>query len=216
MNLEAARIQQYFCEETFRIHVMFSESYDPANPQGHNADASSSRARIRPPPAHPMRVVNGLERKYMRILAEIKRFQDAQYDWVGVSGFAEAEKYYWENMRRLKENLAAVDRAIRLFDPKWPRKSLMRPMRAYSLRRRVSATDFQASVLTVMEEAAVPLKIADITKKVAADLDLPTKLRDQRQRLYNQTYSFLRGYEEKGFAGRDSGAPARWYLIPDK
>jgi hypothetical protein len=53
-----------------------------------------------------MRVVRGPDREYMRILAEIKRFEGAGYNWVGVSGFAETEKYYWENMQLLGTILA--------------------------------------------------------------------------------------------------------------
>jgi hypothetical protein len=158
------------------------------------------------------RAVSGLERKYQEMLGEIKKLESAEYEWVGVDGFKQAENYWRDRLTSLRSTLVALERSIRMFDPKWAAKSSMVPKMTMHGRPLLPRGVFHSALVKVLRSASEALLIKDIVARIASALGLPTDRRDQRQRLYAMTYSSLRLNLAKGRVDY-VGVPAKWFAV---
>jgi hypothetical protein len=170
-----------------------------------------NKQELQPPAPNNPHAISALERQYETILGEIQKLEEAQYEWVGVDGFEQAEKYYHNKMHELHNSKAAIERAIKLFAPRWDRSKLTPKKRHGTSRLFNNPTTFQSSVWRAMRKSGKALKVAEIAAEVAADLGLRTNIRDQRQRLYGMTHNILIAYSKKGLVAA-TGSPKRWYL----
>ena len=184
------------------------------------AVGDGSRNRYPPPktrnrntlPASPIQSVRGLERKYRETLGELKALQEAEYEWVGREGFALAEQYYYQRLESLRTTLTTIEKAIRMFDPKWERKRQMAPTPPKSTSRLLPKGRLGKALIRVLKEEPEPLLVMDLAGRVAAALHLPFTSLDQRQRVWRMTYSALRQFYTAGYA--DSiGKPAKWFAV---
>ena len=175
-------------------------------------------AGAKPPPrpklaTHPIRAANALECKYRETLGEIKKLEMAEYEWTDRIGYEDAEKWWRDRLKQLLSTLASLERSIRLFDPKWQRKSLMIPILKQRTRPLLPKGAFQRALVEVMRDAKEPLLASEIAMRIASQLGLPIRLHDQRLRLSRMALSSLRSFQSKGRVGF-MGSPAKWFAVP--
>jgi hypothetical protein len=166
---------------------------------------------LTPAPNNP-HAISALERQYETILGEIQKLEEAEYEWVGVSGFEQAEKYFHNKMYELHNSKAAIEKSIKLFAPRWDRSKIAPKKRQETSRLFDSPTTFQSAVWRAMRKSGKALKVAEIVSEVAADLGQKINISDQRRRLRNMTNAILSAYRKKGLVAA-TGSPARWYMI---
>ena len=161
--------------------------------------------------AHPVRAANALELKYQETLGEIKKLETAEYEWIGRAGFDGAEKWWRDRLKQLHSTLASLERSIRLFDPKWQRKSLMIPMVRRNARPLLPKGAFQRALIYVLRNATGPLRANEIAMRIASQLGLSTRFSEQRLRIIKMAHGSLRSNQSKGRV-ECVGSPAKWFI----
>ena len=157
-------------------------------------------------------VLNALERQYQLTLGHIRRLETAEYEWEGVEGYHEAARYWQERMKGYRRTLAALEKSIRLFDPKWERKALMVPKKTIRMRPKVETTKFQSALWRALRSSTEPLTNKEIGLRIAADLSLPISRPHQRAELFERVRATLANYRKLGFVERVEG---RWSELLD-
>jgi hypothetical protein len=159
----------------------------------------------------PTVAVRALQKKYSYTLGEIEKLENAEYEWVGVEGYALAEQYWRERLKTLNTTLAALERSIRMFDPKWLAKSTMKACSAWKQRPLARSGEFTGALVRILSNASEPILTSDIAILIAGELRIPISRRDQRQRLYQMAYQRLRSARDRGDVV-SSGLPNKWSL----
>lgn len=159
----------------------------------------------------PNRSISGLEKKYRETLGELKKLREEEYDWQGFNGFELAEEAYSRQLQQLNDQLAAVEKTIRLFDPEWRRKRQMAPLNR-GTPHRLRRGAFKKAVMEVLREAVQPLTVAEIAQRAAIDLDLPMQSSEERQKSWMTTYAALQSLALKNVTICLSNSPSLWLL----
>ena len=157
-------------------------------------------------------VVKGLEDKYRRTLGEKEWLRKAEYEWDGRDGYRLALAEWKRRRTSLDLSLAAIEHAIRLYDPRWDGSGLapiaFRPKRT----QRGQRAGLTPDIAKILREAEGPLTVREIYTRVASDAGLKADTTEERQRLSVLVRGFLQRHHEKGMVLRYAGDPIRWAL----
>lgn len=156
--------------------------------------------------------INALERKFQETLGEIKRLDEALYDWDGRDGFDLASKYEIELRARHQAALISLENSIRILDPKCDRKRLMAPKIKRGPRRPLfEDRKFQNALVALLRREPRGWSTNEIALELAPQLGLPNPTADQRRRMRGMAYGSLRKYYDKGLVDCVGSNPARWF-----
>lgn len=154
-------------------------------------------------------VVNGLERKYEEALGKKKSLLEASYEWETCEDFDLADVDYQGRLLQIEDALAGLEKVIRSFDPEWKNKRFMKPMVRRSsplLPKGVLKT----ALVKVVRDLSAPHTTAEIAARLARDVDLQMRSRDQRQRLYGMTNAALKSAAREGHVICLDTKPSSW------